>query len=128
MDKLLPEFQKIVDDLGDKATFENIDNLVHVAVTRAQELALRRPEMSVNEISDAFYAKDAESFIGRAEQLLAAYESKRFQPIKRVVKCRLYRKQVGYFNSLGSAGCPEYGPQDCAAAIRALRTAGGESK
>ena len=33
---------------------------------------------------------------------------------------RLRREQIRYFNGMGSAGCPEYGPSDCADAIRAL--------
>jgi hypothetical protein len=35
---------------------------------------------------------------------------------------RLHRIQSHAFNSLGSAGCPEYDAKDCAAAIRATPT------
>jgi len=33
---------------------------------------------------------------------------------------RLYQRQKDYFAGMGSAGMPEYGPSDCADALRAL--------
>lgn len=101
MDKLLPEFQKVVDDTESyylPAANVNVNDAIKFAVSRCQELALRRPEMSDAEILAAWRVAFPKGWMSTDGSLairavLDAYEAKRFAP--EAVGVTLYRSARG---------------------------------
>jgi len=96
--KLLPEFQAIVNDIIDNFVYTSPEAHVEETARRCQALALRVPEMSDAEIEAAWNVCEANTAFTKWDKVRAVlvyYESKRFAPVKRVVSCRLWTDASG---------------------------------
>lgn len=98
MEKLLPEFQAIV-DVETKRFFCDVYalDLARNVALECQALALRVPEISDAEIALHWHwdCVNIGDWRKHVRAVLAAYEAKRFAPVKRVVRCRLYQMPDG---------------------------------